>query len=203
MLWERSLVMMDTQTRSLWSHLLGEAMAGPMKGSQLEALPSKLTTWKAWREEHPQTTLLDMSRTHRAFVKDFYRRPQDFVYGLVVDGTAHHASFADLRKQPVLNVELENSPLLITFDADNAAGYVFSRTVDERTLTFASAGKEMLRDDETGTTWSAITGKGVSGPLADKRLDHRVGITSFARAWNVFHPTSRPIRPTARQTSTP
>ena len=36
-LWNRSLIMMDKETDSLWSHLLGEAMAGPLEGGAEEA----------------------------------------------------------------------------------------------------------------------------------------------------------------------
>ena len=31
MLWNRSLVMYDRETKSLWSHMLGEAMQGRLK----------------------------------------------------------------------------------------------------------------------------------------------------------------------------
>ena len=36
MLWQRSLVMQDKETGSLWSHILGEAMRGSLKGTSLE-----------------------------------------------------------------------------------------------------------------------------------------------------------------------
>ena len=38
-LWNHSLVMVDQETGSLWSHLLGRAMSGPMKGTNLKTLP--------------------------------------------------------------------------------------------------------------------------------------------------------------------
>ena len=43
MLWNRSLVMLDQETKSLWSHILGQAMRGPLKGTRLEVIPSTMT----------------------------------------------------------------------------------------------------------------------------------------------------------------
>ena len=34
------LVMYDRQTKSLWSQLLGKAVQGPLKGTELDFLPS-------------------------------------------------------------------------------------------------------------------------------------------------------------------
>ena len=42
MLWNRSLVMYDVETKSNWSHILGRAMDGEMKGTRLEMLPSEI-----------------------------------------------------------------------------------------------------------------------------------------------------------------
>ena len=55
MLWNRSLVMQDKETGSLWSHLLGRAMRGDLQGQRLDRLPGLMTDWKTWRELYPQT----------------------------------------------------------------------------------------------------------------------------------------------------
>jgi hypothetical protein len=197
MLWMRSLVMMDTQTRSLWSHLLGQAMDGPLKGTELEALPSELTTWKAWRDEHPKTSVLNMSRTHREFVRGFYRRPQDFVYGLSVKDRAYHVPFPVLQETPVLNLKLQGEMLLVTFDAETAAARLFSRVVGDRTLTFSNLPQGQMRDEETESVWNRNTGEALEGSLQGKKLEQQVGIASFLEAWRNFHPESRPVRPGA------
>lgn len=48
----------DRETESLWSQVLGRAVAGPVAGAQLELLPATLTTWDEWQERHPKTLLL-------------------------------------------------------------------------------------------------------------------------------------------------
>ena len=54
-----AMVMYDRQTDSLWSQFLGEAVEGPLAGTKLELVSSQLTAWSAWREEHPDTLVLD------------------------------------------------------------------------------------------------------------------------------------------------
>ena len=46
MLWKDSLIMYDRQTRSLWSHVTGKAMKGPLQGTVLTVYPTSMqTTW--------------------------------------------------------------------------------------------------------------------------------------------------------------
>ena len=196
MLWNRSLVMIDEETGSLWSHLLGEAMQGPLQGTQLEAIPSEMVTWESWRREHPQTTVLNLSRTARNYVKQFYRRPQEFVFGWIENGQAFSAGFDVLIKNPVLNVKLAKSTMVVTFDQDTTAAHLFSSVVDERTLQFVRDKQGRMMDSQTETIWNSNTGMAVEGPLKGKRLQQLVGIVSYARSWKVFHPDSKSVRPT-------
>jgi len=57
-LWRNSLIMMDEQTQTLWSHVSGEAMSGPLTGRHLASIPSVQTTWKEWVAAHPDTRVL-------------------------------------------------------------------------------------------------------------------------------------------------
>ena len=55
LLWNRSLVMIDQETGSHWSHLMGTAMKGPLKGEKLEVFPSTMTDWATWRAKYVNT----------------------------------------------------------------------------------------------------------------------------------------------------
>ena len=57
-LWRNSLIMMDEETRTLWSHVNGEALDGPLAGRRLQSVPSVQTTWNEWSAAHPQTRVL-------------------------------------------------------------------------------------------------------------------------------------------------
>jgi hypothetical protein len=55
---ENNLLVVDRETRSIWSQLDGKAISGPMKDTPLEMIPALQTTWKHWRERHPETLVL-------------------------------------------------------------------------------------------------------------------------------------------------
>lgn len=53
-----NLLFVDRETQSIWSQLEGRAVSGPMKESPLQIIPSIQTTWKHWREMHPDSRVL-------------------------------------------------------------------------------------------------------------------------------------------------
>jgi len=50
-----NLLIVDRETRSVWSQLAGTAVSGPMEYTPLPAVPSLQTTWGYWRTQHPDT----------------------------------------------------------------------------------------------------------------------------------------------------
>ena len=64
LLYQSDLLMFDRETDSLWSQIGANAVTGALIGQRLELLRSKITTWKAWREAHPQTTILSRNTGH-------------------------------------------------------------------------------------------------------------------------------------------
>ena len=193
MLWNRSLVMQDVETKTLWSHILGEAMEGELSGTKLESLPCNMVTWRAWKKTYPGTTVLDMSRTRGEYRRDFYRDPARFVLGWQVDDTTCSISFARLLIDNVVEWDAQKGRerLVIAFSPGSTSARVFSRRLrDGRVLGFVPAKKGQMRDRETGSVWSRMTGTAIDGPLEGTSLEQHVGIVSLRRAWRVFHPQS-------------
>jgi len=62
LLYRSNKLMYDRQTHTLWGQLAGEPVLGPLAATsvRLTLRPVVLTTWAAWREEHPDTTVLDI-----------------------------------------------------------------------------------------------------------------------------------------------
>lgn len=188
MLWQRSLVMMDLETRSLWSHLLGRAMRGPLQGAELESIPSVMTDWKTWRLQHPESTVLNLSRTSREYRREFYRDRSQFVIGMA-DGTARAWPFDELAHQSIVNDQFNDEPALIVFLKDSATALIYDRRLGERTLSFDDKDGKLV-DRETGSQWDGSSGKALGGPLLGESLRRKVGIVSYRRAWEKFHPHS-------------
>lgn len=52
------LVLYDRGGNSLWQQITARAFAGPRRGQSLLAVPLTMTTWREWRERHPDTRVL-------------------------------------------------------------------------------------------------------------------------------------------------
>ena len=180
--------MVDKETGSLWSHLLGESMRGELKGTLLETLPGTIMTWAVWKKAYPETTVLGLDRTAREFVKEFQETPGRFVLGLRSIKSAKAYPFEALEKERVVNDTFEEAPMVVLYDRESTGGRAFSRQLEERTLTFVWK-EGAIVDEETGSTWT-MSGECEEGSLKGKRLKEIPAIPSFAKAWSQFYPKS-------------
>jgi hypothetical protein len=187
MLWNRSLVMIDRETESLWSQLLGTAQRGPLKGTELEILPAIMTDWKTWRELHPDTTAVILSRTSKNYRRQFYRNPARFVVGIAASGHARAWPLDQLLKTPVVNDSLDGTPLVVAFDGASRTAFLYNRRLEGHELHLKERGKTMV-DRESNSTWDPRTGRATAGPNKGQQLKPIPGIMSFRRAWKIFHP---------------
>ena len=120
-LWKDALVMYDHETESLWGHVIGKAIDGPLAGAQLSMYPATQTTWKAWLASQPNTRVLRKpalrGTTYHLYNADAERLgihgrrmnrtalpPKSKVIGFVIDGTAYAIPMESLEKnseQPI------------------------------------------------------------------------------------------------------
>jgi hypothetical protein len=66
LLYRSNKLMVDRQTRSLWSQLRGRAVIGPAAAGEvaLAALPSVIARWRDWRAAHPESDVLSLETGH-------------------------------------------------------------------------------------------------------------------------------------------
>ncbi len=122
-LYRSNVLMFDRETESLWSQLAQMAVTGENTGNKLRPIPSALTTWRNWRDRHPNTRVLSATTGHRRdYTRDPYESyaqsqslmfpvgsldtrytPKSRVLGLVVEGKAYAHAFDSLhaRKSPL------------------------------------------------------------------------------------------------------
>lgn len=118
LLYNSDVLMYDHQTESLWSQIAGQAIAGPRKGTRLERLPVRHTTWDDWRSRHPDTQVLSIETGYnRNYYRDPYRgygsssevyfpvshhddrySAKELVIGLEIDGQFKAYPFTELPK---------------------------------------------------------------------------------------------------------
>jgi hypothetical protein len=200
------LVMYDRETNTLWSQLLGEAVAGPLESTRLEFLPAVMTTWEDWREMHPDTLAIVKGYfgNQDPYFSYYYSESagvigstnfddrlgtKEFVIGVDVDEEAVAFPFSVLNEEPVVNYEISELALVVSFDPQTGAGAVWERTLaDGSTLEFASMGESMMRDLETGSLWDGLSGQAVSGDLEGEILTRVKSTQSFWFGWVDFHP---------------
>ena len=198
MLWQRSLVMRDLETKSLWSHLLGKAMDGKLKGTSLELIPAVMTTWSEWKQRHPNTTVLAMPRTAKRFTENVWEQPERYVFGVTphAAGKAYSASIPLLQKKKIIQISDDKQALLFTFSEKGKRVQVFSRAIDGKPLEFTGQTSSTLKhdtiiDSETKSTWNLVTGECTKGPHKGRKLQPIAGTISFKRAWQVFFPDGK------------
>jgi hypothetical protein len=191
-LWNRSLVMNDVETGSERSHILGRCMAGPLAGRVLDVRPAEMTTWKDWRSRHPSTTVLDLSRASRRYVRAVHDGGERFVLGAVGDGETAAWSFRRLAETRVVFDTLGEIPVVVTFDPESSRATLFSRRWGDILLDLeVDAETGALRGPASGSVFDPDTGRGAGGAHDGAKLEMRPAIVSYRRIWAVFHPASR------------
>jgi hypothetical protein len=205
-----ALVMYDRETDSLWSQILGAAIEGPLKGTQLEFIPAQHTTWADWKAQHPDSlALVKGYRGDRSPYAGYFRSSQagvvgrtnwddrlyvkEFVIGLAGEREAAAYPFSVLNAEPVVNDTLEDQAVLIVFNPDTGAGVAFSRAVDDQDLTFKPVAGDpaAMTDVETGSAWHKMSGTAVAGPLAGTQLEPVKSTAAFWFGWVDWYPQTR------------
>lgn len=185
-LWGNAMTWWDHETGSIWSQPLGEAIAGPLKGEKLELLSVSLNDWSTWRADHPNTLALDVSVSGPG---GFDLRRMAIVIDFGSEAVAYPVP--DLQQQVLVNDIVAGVPVAVVTDpTEPDAWVVFSRVLDDRTVTLAVDGDTIV-DLETGTVWDPVIGLGLSGPLEGERLDVLPAFTSFPKDFFTFWPDGR------------
>jgi hypothetical protein len=206
--------MYDHQTDSLWSHLVGAAVSGPMKGEKLSPLNSMFTQWDTWRKYHPNSKVLSSGKSsffgsQRDPYESYYRSPEtgiiptrlsdkriypkEYVLGLVLNDRAKAYPFSVLSRGPVVNDAFQGAPVLVVFDVETATGVIFKRNLEGKTLSFKQVqGPDrkglFLIDDATSSLWQGLTGMAIQGPLKSNRFEPLPMTPSFWFGWVDHYP---------------
>jgi len=194
--------MQDLETGSVWSPFLALAFRGPLKGRTLQPLPLWQMEWGAWRELHPETTVLDVEgspRTRKITIEHHHidenfratvaswdeRLPHDtLVLGVVTPRAQRAYPLEALRSgDGVVNDHLGGIPIVVLSDPSRSSygAAAFSREAGGGVLTFeASQGGAV--DRETGSRWT-LEGRAVDGPLSGTQLSF---VASHVAMWYVW-----------------
>lgn len=216
LLYRDNLVLYDGATSSLWSQVRAQAIRGPMVGTRLSLLPSTLTAWGKWRQDHPDSRVLLPPPLSKTVVGDVVRdvttspygdyenvtrigvgpgrlgddrlHPKAIVIGIRSDGvTRAYPLKAVENAGGVVNDVVGETPVVVAATDETLVAY--DRRVGWRSRTFRRAGPNYLRAADS--RWSIATGEAVDGPHRGSRLREATSASAmFWFAWVQFNPDS-------------
>jgi hypothetical protein len=166
-LWRNSLIMMDEQSGSLWSHITGRCLEGAHLGTQLEVVPSVQTTWADWKTAHPHTRVLEKPGVIRSSRYQRYFDDPDRA------GMFRTFWLQDVMPGKALVHGLVDGPYALAIrDEDLPPG-------SERTFDLAGEGVRVARAADGGVRAYAADGRELQVH------------TAFWFAWSTFYPNTQ------------
>jgi hypothetical protein len=217
-LFRANLVLYDAETESLWSQLLATAIRGPHTGTELAVRPSTLTTWRAWREAHPDTDVLLPPPRSGTVVGEVRFNYDIDIYGRrrrVQERFPDYGPLGDLdwsdtrlrRRTVVLGVATEGGTRAYPRDrvrndwpVNDTVGYlpvVVATGADDTPVAYerriGGTRLRFTRDGDSlragGSRWDVLTGAAVDGPYDGTELRRAPGDGPlYWAAWLQFHP---------------
>ena len=198
------LIMIDRETGSIWTHLDGRAIQGPLEGKRMTIVPLPQMTWGDWADSRPGTLLLSpdtpfANRYRPVRIARYNQREAGFgddrlasnalVIGVEVDSAFKGYPVDEVGRVGVVNDTLSGRPILVVYDKAASSGLAFSRVVNGQVLEFynnADAGLE-LRDRATNSVWE-IQGSATDGTLKGTNLEFVASFISEWYGWSGYHP---------------
>ena len=204
--------MRDRETGTIWTHLDGKAIAGPLKGQRLKIILLTHMTWGEWKADHADTLVLSPDTPFRNRylrpVQIGVYNPSETIYGddrlpsnalvvgVEVEGLFKGYPLRELELAGgVVNDTLAGKPIVVVYDPIAKTGLAYMRHFDGQTLEFYNESKERyeVRDSATDSSWD-VHGRAVEGVYEGARLDFVPSFISEWYGWSAYHPQTQLYR---------
>ena len=146
LLYNSDVLLYDRQTESLWSQIMMEGVAGPMKGQKLEMVPTMNTSWGEWKRKYPDTWVLTENTGYqRDYTRSPYQgyeksaqlyfdvehrderfHPKETVIGIEINGKFKAYPFSELEKlkSEMLKDKFQGEELIINYQQDSQSATI-------------------------------------------------------------------------------
>ncbi len=204
--------MWDDRTGSVWTHLDGLALGGPLEGTQLAIRPLQTTTWEAWLAEHPDSTVIDVDTGYqyrrttrigalgigRTFLDSLdgidERLPaNEFVIGVLAGDESVAFPLSAAPEAAPMQATVGGVPVVVLEDIAGVPALAYHRALtDGRVLDFERRDGDGddaggVFDTQTGSRWTA-SGLAVEGALEGVQLTFVTSFFTEWYGWAAFHP---------------
>jgi hypothetical protein len=180
LLYQSDVLMYDHQTESLWSQISMQAVTGESLGQHLKPVFLEHTTWRAWRERHPQTLVLSQQT---GFSRDYSRDP--YQHYAQTDRLLFPPARQDDRLSPkewVLGVEISGKFKAYPFSTLEELGPAFS---------------DSIHSQQYVVCWD---GQARSAKILNQQGKPLPTLTAYWFAWYAFHPNTEVFTRDSKQT---
>jgi Protein of unknown function (DUF3179) len=207
LLFRSNKLMYDQQTKSLWHHMQGEPVVGPLADSGIRLIPRPVvtTTWREWVRQHPRTVVLAIDTGHErdyspgrpygtycaspetmfpVFPRSARLATKDVVFVLRLDPDRKVYPLGVFDRESVVNDAVGPTPVVLV---GRSATHTV-RAYERGALRFrAGPGPDELVAEGTGERWRIEEEALVSAP-GGRRLARLAGHLAFWFGWFAFHP---------------
>jgi hypothetical protein len=143
----QNFLMRDEQTGTYWQQITGRAIAGPLAGRRLALVPADDLTFRLWRAEQPNSTVLDDVPQYAAdyapenwdvrmakapTVISYAQaglRARDLMIGIHASGASRAIPYAVVLQEKLIQDSVGDEPVLIVVGGDNQSVRVFKRRI--------------------------------------------------------------------------
>jgi hypothetical protein len=189
----------DHSTGSWWRQATGEAIAGPLKGQQLQELYSTQSLLSEWLHMHPQSLVMQedpaykndydtsfnyesgRSRKQLTGTDSLSWKAKSWVIGVKAGNAKKAYDWNRLVKDRIINDQLDNIPLVLVLAGDNKSFFAYERPA--KNFTF------LMRNDTLFCQGNRYT---LGGKAIDTGADLKPlpAYQEFWHSWRTFNPGS-------------
>jgi uncharacterized protein DUF3179 len=205
----QNFLMRDEETGTYWQQISGAAVSGPLAGKHLTLVPSDELTFKLWKTEKPDGTVLNdiaqyapeyspkdwdvrmaRARTVLSFPEDGVKQ-RDVMLGIQAFGASRAFPYETVLKEKLVLDRVGTEPVLLVVGSDGQSVRVFQRRiagVSEIPEFYRLEGATALfMDDATGSGWN-FQGCAVSGKMQGTCLPKVEAIKDYWFDWRNYNP---------------
>jgi hypothetical protein len=201
----QNFLMRDEETGSYWQQISGRAIAGPLKGSALQLLPSEELTFALWKHEQPDGIVLKEVAAYvsKYAPKDWETKiaaaypaaltfpehgldSRDIMLGIEGYGEARAYRYKQVVNEKLIEDHLGSEPVILIVGPDGASVRAFHAA--ENFYRTDDAGAIMM-DSATGSRWN-FQGCAIDGNLKGKCLERVRVMKDFWFDWRNYHPAT-------------
>ena len=212
----QNFLMRDDQTGTYWQQISGQAVSGPLRGSQLPFVHSDELNFGTWRAEEPRGTVLqdvapyvaeyapkdwDVQMGRARTVIDFHEhglKGRDVMLGIQAFGVSRAFPYDQVIREKLVEDHVGAEPVLLVVGGDGQSVRAFRNRIAgvkgpsdfyRLPASPASAAAALLMDAATGSAWN-FQGCAITGKAAGTCLEPVQILKDYWFDWRNFNPST-------------